>query len=233
MNRGDLKNYSVVMCPGLKVSTLPSGVFDNMIQLAANDVAARTLCLPKNQKFNAAAGTTGAGEYSLSTIDSEFIQIAAPGLYWNAGTVSTPDWKQLDGVTLKWLDENRRNWRNEEAGSPQVFYQDGDTLGIFPAPESALTNGLWLYYGLKAYTMTTDDQYPFYNTAQISRLSILDMPIALNFKMQSLGALDKKDDFNLIEKQYERKIVEVKGILATNRAVLNSVKNKFMGRKVR
>lgn len=233
MTRLELKNYAAWLTPNPKLSSAPSGVVDNMIQIAADEIAARTLCLPKNIKFNAVAGSTGSGEYSLTTIDSEFIQIAPSGLYWNAGTVATPDYKQLDPVTIKWLDENRRNWRNQSAGDPQVFYQDGDTLGIFPAPDSALTNGFWLYYGLKAYTMDSDDDYPFYGENPIARLSILNRAICLHFKMQALSAADKRDDFNLVEKEYEREIVKVKGILMTNRAVLNSRYNRFMGRKVR
>lgn len=226
----EIKNYVAWLCPGVKLNNAPTGVVDNAIQIAADEVAARTLCLPKNKKFNADASD---GEYSLSTIDSEFVQIAESGLYWNAGTAGTPDWKQLDPVTIKWLDENRRNWRNEEAGSPEVFYQDGDTLGVFPAPESALTEGFWLYYGLKAYTMTDDSQYPFYGTSQIARLSILDRAIALHFKMQALSAADKRDDFKITQNEYEAEILKVKGILKTNLAVLNSRNNRFMGRKIR
>ena len=233
MNLLELKNFAAWQCPGVKLSTAPVGVVNNAIQMAANEVAARTLCLPKNQKFNAVAGTTGVGEYSLTTIDEEFIQIAPSGLYWNQGTAATPDYKQLDAVTLKWLDENRRNWRSEAAGSPQVFYQDGDTLGVFPAPESALTDGFWLYYGLKAYTMTTDDHYPFYGDSQIARLSVLDRAIILHFKMTALGAADKRDDYSITQKEYEVEIVKAKGILMTNRAVLNSRYNAFMGRKIR
>src|SRR3990167_3111195 len=141
MTRAELKNYCAFLTPNPKLSTAPAGVVDNMIQIAANEIAAMTLCLPKNAKFNAVAGSTGPGEYSLSTIDSEFVRIADSGLYWNAGTVASPQWKQLDAVTLKWLDENRRNWRDVDADDPQVFYQDGDTLGISPAPADALTNG--------------------------------------------------------------------------------------------
>src|SRR3990167_9125957 len=230
MNLLELKNFAAWQCPGVKLSTAPVGVVNNAIQMAANEVAARTLCLPKNQKFNAVAGTTGVGEYSLTTIDEEFIQIAPSGLYWNQGTAATPDYKQLDAVSLKWLDENRRNWRSEAAGSPQVFYQDGDTLGVFPAPESALTDGFWLYYGLKAYTMTTDDHYPFYGDSQIARLSVLDRAIILPFKMTALGAADKRDDYSITQKEYEVEIVKAKGILMTNRAVLNSRYNAFMGR---
>lgn len=233
MTRLELKNYIAWQCPGVKLSTAPTGVVDNAIQIAANEVAARTLCLPKNTKFNAVAGTTGAGEYTLSTIDSEFVQIAPSGLYWNSGTVGTPSWKQLDAVTIKWLDENRRDWRSTAAGTPEVFYQDGDTLGVFPAPEDALTNGFWLYYALKAYTMTTDSHYPFYGTAQIARLSVLDRAIALQFKCQALGAADKRDDFAITQKEFEAEIAKARGILGTNRAVLNSRYNRFMGRKVR
>lgn len=233
MTRIELKNYAAWQCPGVKLLSAPTGVIDNAIQIAANEVAARTLCLPKNQKFNAVAGTTGVGEYSLSTIDAEFVQIAESGLYWNQGTVATPDYKQLDAVTIKWLDENRRNWRNEAAGSPQVFYQDGDTLGVFPAPVSALTNGFWLYYGLKAFTMDSDDDYPFYGTSEVARLTILDRAVILHFKMQALGAADKRDDFGITKKDYEDEIAKVKGILMTNRAVLNSRYNRLQGRKVR
>lgn len=233
MTRLELINYAAWITPSPKISQAPDGVVNNCIQIAANEVAARTLCLPKNQKFNAVAGTTGVGEYSLSTIDSEFIQIAPSGLYWNAGTVATPDYKQLDPVTIKWLDENRRNWRSQSAGDPQVFYQNGDTLAVFPAPGSNLTNGFWLYYGLKAYTMAANGDYPFYGTSQIARLSILDRAICLHFKMQALGAADKRDDFRIVEGDYEREIAKVKGILMTNRAVLNSRYNRFQGRKVR
>jgi hypothetical protein len=233
MNRGDIKNYAAFLTPQVKFSTAPGDTVNNMVQMAADEIAARTLCLPKDTKFNAVAGSTGVGEYSLSTIDSEFVQIADSGLYWNAGTVASPDYTQLDPVTLKWLDENRRKWREEPAGDPQVFYQDGDTLGVFPAPADDLTDGFWLYYGTKAFTMINDDHYPFYGTSEIGRLTILDRAIALHLKIQVLSAADKVDSYRQAEKQYEGEISKVKGILMTNRAVLNSRYNRFQGRKIR
>lgn len=234
MKRGDLANYIAWQCPGVKLSTAPPGVVNNAIQVAANEVASRTLSLPKNKKFNALAFSgIGSGEYNLSDIDSEFVQIAASGLYWNQGTVASPDWKQLWPITIKWLDENRRNWRSEPADSPQQFYQDGDTLGVYPAPVDDLSEGFWLYYALKAFTMTNDDHYPFYGTSEIARLSILDEAITKRFKMLSLGSADKIDMNLRNEKAYEREIVKVNGILRTNRAVLNSRYNRFQGRKIR
>jgi len=233
MKLSELKNFAAWQTPGVQLASAPTGVIGNAIQMAANEVAARTLCLPKNIKFNAVAGTIGAGEYNLSTIDSEFVQIAPSGLYWNQGTVASPDFKQLDAVTIKWLDEFRRNWRDDAPGDPQQFYQNGDILGVHPSPVSALTNGFWLYYSLKAFTMASDNDYPFYGSTPIIRLSILDRAIILHFKMTALGAADKRDDYMITENEYEAEIVKVKGILMTNRAVLNSRYNSFMGRKVR
>lgn len=231
MNRGQLLNLGFSYTPGLKASHfagMPTLQAD-MIQNACNDVAIRTMCLKTNEKFDSEAGV---GEYQLSEVVDNFAVIDKPAVWWNQGTVLAPDWKQIHMKTIKWLDETRPNWRSASSGDPLYAYQNGDILGIHPAPIATLTDGLWLYFAKGAYVMADDDDYPFYGDTEMSRLSILDETIALHFKWKALGLLGKEDNYRLCENSYKRDIIEKMGILERNLGLSSSRYTKMSGPKV-
>lgn len=230
MKRSDLKNFFLASTSGLKAGQIAAGLLENLIQLSADDVAFRTLCLPTNDVFDA---EEDEGEYDLSTEVDQFVALHPAGLWFNEGTVADPEWKQLQAVTIKWLDEHRRNWRSATSDVPQYFYQEGNTLGAFPKPNADLTGGFWLYFYQGAFPMTTDDHYPFRGTAQITRLSILDRAMSLHFRWQAQGMLGKNDDYKLNENAYEKEITRVKGLLLRNAATLNDRHTKMGGPAIR
>lgn len=226
MDRGNLKDFFLASCAGLKQSTLPPELLDNLCQLSADDVAFRTLCLETDDTFNA---DEDEGEYDLTDIVDEYICLAPAGVWFNNGTVASPEWKQLRPVTIKWLDEKRPNWRIASSDTPQYFYQAGDTLGINPAPSADLTGGFRMHFYQGAFPMTTDGHFPFRGTAQIARLSILDRAMSLHFRWQAQGMLEKKDDYRLNERAYENEIQRVKGLLMRNPAIQFSRYTRFGG----
>jgi len=228
MNRGNLKTYCIASVPGIKSGSITTALLEQMIQLAADRVAIDLLCLKTNEKFTA---TINVSEYSLNTSVSNFGVIAESGLYYNQGTIASPEYKQLRPITLKWLDEHRAGWRDAGSDTPQYFYQEDDTLGVIPKPSATLANAFWLYFCQRAFQMTTDTQFPFYDTVQETRLSILDWAIVLSFKIQALGVLGQVDNYRLAEVAYRTEMDRVDGLLKRNLAIQNSRYNMFQGRR--
>lgn len=231
MKFSDLKNFCLGVSSGLKANQMAPGQFDAMLQLSCDTVAVELMCLKTNQKF---ASETDTGEYDLNTIVDNFGCLAESGLYYNVGTASAPSYKPLKPITLKGLDELRPNWRDEDSGEPEYFYQEHDTLGVFPAVETGLENAFWLYYAKRAFPVGSDDtKYPFYGDTQNARLSILDYAVALHFKWMSLGILGKNDEYRGCEIAWRREMDRVSGLLKRNLPLQNSKYNKMQGPKVR
>jgi hypothetical protein len=131
------------------------------------------------------------------------------GLWWNNGTTFKP----VNPRTLKWLDINVPNWRNRSSGSPLNYSIDADILTVSPPPETALTDGFWLYYGKKPTPMTENDHYPFSgSTTEFTHLSIFDFAIILFVKMRLEPMLNKNADANLSRQEYLQEREEKKNL---------------------
>lgn len=230
MNRGNLKTYCLGQAAGLKASQLASGQLDLMIQVACDAVAFEVLCVKTNSKFNVTADTF---EYDTRTLLDNFCAVTEGGLYYNQGTVAVPDWKKLDAYTLQAMEEKFPAWRNLDGDVPQRFWQEDDLICVSPTPADSLANGFWLYYAQKAYTMTSDDHFPFYGTAQNPRLSVLDSAIGRHFKWQAQGVLGKNDDYRLLENAFYKECDRVEGKLRRNLAVTTNRKLMMQGPRPR
>lgn len=231
--RAQIETLSMAMTAGLKVSEISGGktTIDLMVQKAADETAYLTAAILTDSKFSAVSGQP---KYSLNTVVSRFCVIASSGLYWNQGTVVTPDYKQLDAKPIKWLDENINNWRDRTADAPQYFAQEGADLVVFPKPNANLADGFWLYFGQKAYNMTDDAHYPFFGTTEWEHLTILDMALCLHFRWQSQFILNKGGaEVMAARADYDKEAERVSGLLMRNLAIQNSRYNKYGGQVVR
>jgi len=151
----ELKSLARLYVPQAKPNIVDDTALSLIINEGALDVAFHSLCLKANTKFNAVADQS---EYNLSSVVTKFLAIDKPGLWWNDGN----QWKQLYPKTLKWLDENIPTWRDADSGAPRWYYQNGNTLGVHPAPADSLASGFWLYFAQAPTSMTENAHYPLH-----------------------------------------------------------------------
>jgi hypothetical protein len=206
MIRSNLRLLARAMIPGAKIQVIPDDVMDILLDEGVKDIASYTLCLKSNKKFDVVANQA---EYNLSVEISDYLAVDKSGLWWNNGTTFKP----VNPRTLKWLDINVPNWRNRSSGSPLNYSIDADILTVSPPPETALTDGFWLYYGKKPTPMTENDHYPFSgSTTEFTHLSIFDFAIILFVKMRLEPMLNKNADANLSRQEYLQEREEKKNL---------------------
>lgn len=198
MTLSNLRALARAMIPSAKVQVIPNATLDIILNEAVKDIASYTLCLKSNAKFDVVASQE---EYDLSLVVEDFLTPDKPGLWWYNGTI----WRKVYPRTLKYLDEFKPNWRDLSDGSPLDYSIDANILTISPPPETAVTEGFWLYYAKTPTDMTNDDHYPFSgSTTEYAHLSIFDFSIILFAKMKIEPMLSKVSDANLSLAEYKR-----------------------------
>ena len=217
------------MNPGAKASVINDTVLTLLINNGVVDIAAYTLCLKTNKKFNVVAEQS---EYNLSSVITDYLGVDKPGLWWNQGDADDPEWKQLNSKTLKALDNDRINWRDLSSDDPQDYSIDGDILTIVPKPDTSLSNGFWLYYGKKPTPMTLSTHYPFSGTTtEFTHLTIFDDAVLsyVKWKIQPMLNKDTAQDF-IVEKQaYEAEREEKFKIFKRRLDIAHSSDLRFQG----
>ena len=141
MTLQNLRNLARMVIPSLKTDVVPNVTtatqigLDLVLNEGVKDIAAFTGCLPTNKKFNAVASQgTVANPYKISSVANDYLTMNGGGLAWNAGTAAVPQWKTLNPQTIEWMNENRSNWREIAAGTPEDYLIDNDNIIIVPAP---------------------------------------------------------------------------------------------------
>lgn len=79
------------------------------------------------------------------------------GIAYYDGTTKT----RLIMVTLKHLDDYESQWRTAVSGTPQMYYLRNTTIGLYPKPVTAVTNGIEIYYIRKPTDLTNGMDIPF------------------------------------------------------------------------
>lgn len=200
MNLGQLRQLIRAETPGAKTQVIDDATLNLYINEAAIDVTARSLCLKGNKKFNVIANQS---EYSLSAVLGDYLVPDKSGLWWNNGAQYIP----LFARTLKYMDENRVNWRDLSAANPYEYFIEADTLRVVPAGDTDLTNGFWFYYVKKPAAMTADSHYPFSgSTTEFTHLSIFDAAIRKYVKWCIAPILNKDQDANLSYQEYLKEV---------------------------
>ena len=177
---------------------------DLILNKGVEDIAAYTVCLSTNKKFSAAASQGDiANPYIISTVITDFLVMGKGGLWWNQGTVASPDYKRLNPKTIAALDKDRPNWRDVSDGAPQDYLIDGNNIIVIPAPVSALTDGFWLFYGAKPTYMTAVGHYPFSgSTTEYTYLSMFDMAIIKYARHQISPVFNQQTNENISWQEY-------------------------------
>jgi len=136
----------------------PSGAVTDTEKLiwfnnACQDIVRRTLCLRTSYTLDIAAATQ---EYDLS---SSVLMIDADGgvCYYDSNSV----WQRLEAASMNWLDNNVTNWRSKTSDTLTGYYKKGQTLGVYPKPITAKTDGLRVYYIAKPNVLSANTDVPF------------------------------------------------------------------------
>lgn len=225
MNFGNLKILARACVPAAKANKIDDVQLALILNNGKNDVALKTICLKKNEKFDAVAEQK---EYLLSTVLTDFLIIDKSGLWWSNGS----QYRQLEPYTLKKLDEDFPYWRDASSGSPQRYSIDGNVITVHPKPNITLTSGFWIYYGAKSLSMSADSDYTFSGSIEIPHLSILDDAILDYWKWQAYKITGEKEDVIRAAKDDYLREIEDKIFLLNKRIDISASRyTKFQGTK--
>ena len=233
MNLTNLKLLARAYVPGAKETDV---VTDPVLTLLLNqgvvDIATKTACLKKSKTFTVTADDY---DYSLSSVLGDYLTMDKPGIWWNAGTVASPNWQKLDPRTMKYFDTNSPSWRDDDSDDPLEYSIEGDVLTLRPTPDTTLANGLWVYYGAMPIAMSAGAHFPFTGTStEYTHLSIFDDAILAFVEWKLQKALNKGQDPYAAKAKAYLGILETKEVLFKRRLDINAHRDtKFQGRKLR
>lgn len=222
MNLDNLETLCRLTVPGAKDKRVTSPRLQLIINQVVNNINFRLRLLRTDDFFGV---TADKYKYDLSSSDetvSKFAKIDKPGLWWNAGTADSPDWKELRPRTLKWLDKNRPKWRNASSGDPEFFVKHGKFLYIHPTPSADLAGGFHLYFIERTETMTQSGHYPFGYDIEIPEYAILTDVILKGVEYFLLPMVGKKDSQRSVLQEYQVLIEQKRRELHFNPAIASS-----------
>jgi len=226
MTHAELKSLARGFIPGAKAQIITEPVLTLILNQGIKNIAAYTACLKANKKFTI---TANQAEYALSTVIGDYLVTDKSGLWW-FGT----QWKKLNPRTLAWLDENRPNWRDLDAGDPQEYFIDSDILTLVPAPDTTLADGLWLYYGKAPVPMAEETDYPFSgDSTELTHLSIFDDAILEYAEWRVNPILNKDQTEDITEGQFKRAREEAFTIFKKRRDIGSDKEARLQGPRVR
>ncbi len=216
MNLGNLRTLSRLSVPSAKKARISNSNLDMIINIVVRDVNARLRLLNQDSKFNVVADQYKYDLSSSSETVERFGKIDNLGLWWNAGSASSPDWRRLYPKTLKWLDNKFQQWRDQDSTDPLYYAKKGRYLYLYPTPDTALTDGFWLYFIEQTQTMSEDAHFPFGFDEEISEFSILTDVIIKGVEWWSKPMVGKKGEQRGILQEYLALIALQRAVLRTN-----------------
>jgi len=214
MNLDNFRTLLRAYVPGAKISVINNTILNLLINKGCDDVNSFGRLMPTDKQFDVEAEKM---DYNILTdVADDFSSMDKPGIWWNAGTTAVPNWIQLNPVTEKWLDRFHTNWREESSSDPKYYvYKDGE-IKIFPKGDTALTNGLWIYYIKTADYMTLGTHYPFTgSTSELTHLRDMDDPIIDYVRWKLSRPLGKTAVGVLTKQEYEAVRLEKLGLINT------------------
>ena len=126
------------------------------------------------------------------------------GVYFYDGS----NWQQVFPKTRKWLDDNVYNWRSYAAtNKPQYYFIENNKLTLFPAYDSNLTEGGWIYYIAKPVPMSAAGHYPWTGstTEHITEFDCLDDAIIAYAQWKLSQPLGQKANGVIDAATYEKR----------------------------
>ena len=144
MTLGDLFKWCDTIVPEVTEDVIPSISSTKLDKRAILNAGAAEFvlianCFPKEKKISCIANNP---TYSLSSNISDFMSMREEGVWHLRSDASVNTWERLKPKTIRDLDQEFTNWRDQDPSDLSLcYYQDGDTLGIFYTPSTAVTNG--------------------------------------------------------------------------------------------
>jgi len=178
-------------------------------------------CLPKEKKINCSANTQS---YSISSNIPDFMEMREEGVWHYRTASNTATWQRLVPTSQRELDDKFPTWRTQSA-SDQVrnYYQDGDVMGFFYTPSTAVTNGLWIYYYATSSDMSSTSHYPFTGTTtQDPRLAAYETLLVDYYEAKALDIMGYKDDASNKLKIFYDKCTVAKSQLQSRRDLVQN-----------
>lgn len=211
--------------PSAKIRVISNTLLDVLINKGVDDVNMEGACWQGNKKFNVVAEENS---YVMSSEIDDFIEFDNAGLWWNDGTASALDWKRLDSMSRRTLDDQYPQWKNEDSDSPLRVVLEGDNLLINPTPNTTIDEGFWAFYIKKPVIMSASGHYPFSgSTTEIGSLSKLDDAIIDYVRWKLSTPLGNDQKGVMTEQQYKQSRSE-KILLLNRRMDISAYPNSRM-----
>ena len=202
----DFRTLIRAFVPAAKIAVVGNTLLDLLINQAVNDVNIRAAAYQGDTKFNA---TAEQQTYNFSTAVSDYVAMDEGGLWWNAGSASSPDWRKLDPYTRRSLNDQFPRWLSDTSDSPLRYFYEGDNLIIHPKPDTTLSSGFWIFNIKKPTAMTLSSHYPFSgSTTEIASLKVLDDCIVDYVRWKLHHPLGTKEEGIITEKDYDKSVAE-------------------------
>ena len=202
-----LDNFRTVIrayVPAAKSSVIGDTLMDLLINKGVADINIKAAGLTEDNKFTA---TAEARNYTLSTVLANFVAFNKGGLWWNAGSASSPDWRKLDPILRESLNSEFPQWMNEDSDNPLRYIHEGNNLQIDPMPNTTLSEGFWAFYIKKTTDMTDGSHYPFSGSPiEIASLKVFDDAIIDYVRWKLAGPLRSEETGILLERDYEKSL---------------------------
>lgn len=202
----DFKTLIRAYVSGAKIAVITETMLELLINKGVDDVNIRASALTGDKKFNV---TAESRTYVASSVISNFVAFAEGGLWWNAGSASSQNWRKLDPLMRQSLNDQFPRWMSQTSDNPIRYIHEGDNIIIDPIPKTTLTDGFWAFYVKKATAMTQGTHYPFSgSTTEIANLLVLDDAIIDYVRWKLNPILGKKAEGVIVEEDYRKSLAE-------------------------
>lgn len=234
MKLGDFKTFIRSMVPSANKSAVNDTFLEMLINKGVREVNILTAAFVGDAYFDISEDIK---TYNLrdEVEDNDFVGIGPSGLWMNKGSASSPNWRQLDGVTRAFIDEKYPNWINASSGNPLMYFVKSGQLVVYPANDADLTDGFWLPdYVKKAVDMTNDEHYPFTGSDnKLADLEPLDDAI-IDYVRWHLKHSVGSDQKGIITRQEFEACVQKRKRVINNRPDIAKTNHNFRmrGRKI-
>lgn len=229
MDLGELKLLARSYLKEATKRTIKDNVLELILNNGAVQVAKLAVCLPENKKID---GVANQQEYRLRDHITDFLTMDKPGVWYREDAMS--DYQQLYPRTMKWLDRNNPNWRDETSSTPTYYAVKGDVLTVVPAFDTDVSDGLWVYYGAKPPRMNSEDHYPFGGSDLLPHLEPLHETILLFWQWKGKMILNNGfDEYRAGEKMFLQEVARQASMFKRRADVNASDKTRMQGRKIR
>ena len=213
MNLGDLRTFSRIAVPGAKKVRVTDPQLDLIINEVCIDMNYRMGILRTDAKFDRTADKYKYDLSKASETVSRFGKIDKMGLWWNAGSASQVNWRRIYPKTMKWLDTNFENWRDQTSTTPRYYAKQARFLVLYPTPDTALTDGLWLYFIENLVRMSEDSHFPWGHTIEFTEYAFLSKVIIKGVEAWLKQPAGKDRESSSAYGEYRIMVEEAKGLL--------------------